>query len=425
MIVAVGILIRRFIKHPLVTGSSVVFIGSFLVSITNYIYNLLMGRFLSVQDYGLLTSLTSILVLLGLFSSAFTNVFVKFSASFKSQENKDGINVLKTYGIRSLRIFSVGLLALLLIASPFIQKFLHIDHIEYIFLIVVAIIFSLFLTLPLGILQGRMQFFLLSVANISQPIIKIIVSVSLLLLGFSVISPLIAIAVSTLIPLIVLYYLLFSKVNKKTVKELDVSQFKKEFVHFSYTFFLAGAGIALLSNTDIILVRFFFSEVVSGQYAALSLMGKAIFYLIMPINFAFFPLIAYKREKNERLFGTVLLAFLIVGAASVALSLTYFIFPSLVLKIFFPAPDYQVLENYLGIYSIYIIIFSFATLFTNFFLSIGKTGIYKISLVAAIVQIFAITLFHQTLLQVILCLLTVSLLFLLVLIGYYLKHGKD
>ncbi len=425
MIVTVVALVRRFIRHPLITGSSIVFIGSFLVSITNYIYNLLMGRFLSVQDYGLLTSLTSILVLLGLFSNAFTNVFVKFSASFKSQENEGGINLLKAYGIKSLRIFALCLLVLLVVASPFIQKFLHIDHIEYIFLIVSAVIFSLFLTLPLGILQGRMQFLLLSAANISQPIIKIIVSVTLLILGFSVISPLIAISVSTLIPLIILYYMLFSKNGRGINKDLDVGLFRKDFIHFSYTFFLAGVGIALLSNTDILLVRVFFSDIVSGQYAALSLMGKAIFYLIMPINFAFFPLIAYKRERKERLFGTVLLAFLIVGSASILLSFIYFVFPSLVLGIFFPAPDYKVLKDYLGIYSIYIILFSFATLFANFFLSIGKTDIYKISLFAAFFQIFAIILFHKSLLEVILCLLIVSLLFLLVLIGYYLKHGKD
>lgn len=419
-------LIRKSINHPLISGSSIIFIGSFFVSIGNYVYNLLMGRFLSVQDYGLLTSLTSLFVLLGLFSNAFSNIFVKFAAANKGAGNERGTQMLFAYGIRILSVFAVILLVVLLIFIPVLRSFLHIERIELILYIIIAVIFSLFLTLPLGILQGRMQFISLSVANLSQPVIKIVVALLLLSAGFAVVSPLIAIVVSVAIPMVVLYSYLYGYYRKKKHEgSFDKKVFKKEFTHYSYTYFLAGAGIALMSNTDILLVRHFFNEVVSGQYAALSLMGKAIFYLIMPINFAFFPLIAYKRERKERLFGTVLLAFGIVTLASLVLSFIYFAFPSLILAIFFPAPEYQDLKQYLGLFSLYIMMFSLATLLSSFFLSIGKTGIYKISLVTALLQIMMIYFFHNSLYQVIGSMFFSSLLFFVILLVYYVKHGKD
>lgn len=418
--------IKKVLQHPLISGSSIIFIGSFLVSIGNYIYNLLMGRFLNVQDYGLLTSLTSLLILLGLFSNAFMNIFVKFAATFKGADNDSGTKMLFSYGVRILGVFGIILFLLLILLIPVLRSFLHIDNPGYIFYIILAVLFSLFLTLPLGLLQGRMQFIPLSFANLSQPVIKIIVALILLSFGFSIFSPLIAIAVSVLIPMIILYLYFYKNImNKKVDVVSDHQSFKKQFIHYSYTFFLAGAGIALMSNTDILLVRHFFNEIVSGQYAALSLMGKAIYYLVIPINFAFFPLIAYKRERKEPLFGTVLLAFSIVTGASLFLSFIYFAFPSVILSIFFPSPEYQDLKQYLGLFSLYIMVFSLASLLSNFFLSIGKTGVYKISLVAAFGQIILILLFHDSLFQVIGSMFFISLLFFVILLGYYVKHGKD
>jgi O-antigen/teichoic acid export membrane protein len=271
-----------------------------------------------------------------------------------------------------------------------------------------------------------MQFIFLSIVNISQPLIKIIVAYFLLVAGVGVLSPLVGIALSLFIPLVILYIYFFQKFKRKNNDgNVDQNQLKSELIKYSTASFLAGVGIAVLTNTDILLVRYFFDEVVSGQYAALSLMGKAIFYLIMPINFAFFPLIAYKRERKERLFHTVLLALGIVLLASVSLSFIYFAFPNLILKIFFPLPEYRVLAGYLGLFSLYIMMFSLATILFNFFLSIGRTEVYKISLIAAVAQVGAITFFHASLYQVIGSMFIVSLLFFIFLLGYYVKHERD
>ena len=85
--------------------------------------------------------------------------------------------------------------------------------------------------------------------------------------------------------------------------------------------------------------------------------------------------------------GTVLLASGGVVGVSVLMSLFYFAFPQIVLSVFFPKPGYQVLTQYLGYYSLYILIFAFASLLNSYFLSIGKTRVYIITLIGAVIQI--------------------------------------
>ena len=153
--------------------------------------------------------------------------------------------------------------------------------------------------------------------------------------------------------------------------------------------------------------------------------GKAIFYLTAPIYFVFFPLIAQKKERNEKLFETVLLAGLVIVLFSSVLSFVYFLYPDLILNIFFPAKAYKMLAPYLGFYSIYILVFSLAMLLNNYFLSIGKTGIYKINLFCGVLFIVLISIFHSALFQVIEVLFSVSFLLLLLLLVYYKYNAKD
>ena len=111
---------------------------------------------------------------------------------------------------------------------------------------------------------------------------KIVIALVLLFLGFSVLGPIIAIALSTAIPAVGLYFYLLKKYSRSAhgYTKIDPT-FKKEFIHYIYTYFLSGIGLSLLSNTDIILVRHFFTAQTAGQYAALSLMGKVIFTLLL------------------------------------------------------------------------------------------------------------------------------------------------
>lgn len=417
--------IKTLIKHPLIAGSSIIFTGSLIANIFNYFFNLSMGRLLTEAEFGLLTALNSLLILVGIFSIAFGNVITKFSAKYFGLGDDQGASDILRIGLRTVFIFSTLILIVLVFSIPFIGTFIRSSNYLFIFLVILSIFFSLILSLPLGFIQGRMRFYLLSGVTIVQPLLRLFVALILIFLGYSLFGPFVGLALSTALPAIVLIIYTYKKyVLPKKTEKVDQKEVRSEFIHYTYTYFLAGIGLTLLSNTDILLVRHFFSPLEAGQYAALSLMGKAIFYFTTPIGTVFFPLIAYKKEKKEALFKTVFLAIGIVVILSAFLSFMYFAFPNLVLAVFFPKEGYKVLSNYLGVYSLYIFVFSLASLFNSYFLSIGKTKVYVLTLIAACSQILLIIYFHSSLFQIIGALFINSLLLLLLFIVYYWKNER-
>lgn len=416
-------LFNKLIRHPLISGSSVIFVGWFFGSFLNYVFNLIMGRLLSVADYGLLVSLSSVAVLSGIFFSTFSSTFAKFAAVHHANKNKEGFKDVIVHGSKLTIAFSLLLLVLMILTKGFVLSFLHINNSFFLFLIYGVICLNIIFSLPFGVFQGQMRFVLLSFINGMQAILKLLFGVVLVIIGMKTLGALLGIFLSSLIPTVIFFIFILKpyikQINLSLLKEQTVS---KELTRYGTGFFMSTIGITLLSGTDIILVRHFFDATVSGQYAALSIMGKAIFYLIGPIGFVFFPLIAYRKEKNENTTSVLLLTVGIVSLFSLALSFIYFVFPNLVLSIFFPSAPYKTLTSYLGIFSLYIFVFSLASLFNSFFLSIGKTSVYKVTLSVGILQTILIFVFHSSVYQIIAILFASSFLILAILLIYYLRY---
>lgn len=416
--------IINFVKHPLIIGSTIIFIGSFAANIGNYFFNLILGRFLFVTDYGIYSSLISFLALFGIFPSAFTTIFAKFAAAYGVRKKDENLNSLLVNGFRIILLLSIGVFIILTFFVSYIGNFLHIQDIKLLFIIFLIISVSILSSLPFGILQGEMRFYLLSFFNIFTPLLKIALGFIFLFLGLKVLGVTLAILFASIIPVIFIFFLFWRRYKKPTKSLLDKSIFFREFKNHSFKFFLATLGLTILTSADVMLVKHFFRPEEAGQYAALSLMGKSIFYLASPIYFVFFPLIAQKQEKNESLHGTLLLAAFIITMCSVILSFVYFLFPHIILNVFFPAKEYSILTSYLGPFSIYIIVFSNATLFNNFLLSIGKSGIYITNLLVAFIFVLFFYFFHSSFYQVITILFVTSFLLLALHLLYYILTIK-
>ncbi len=144
------------LQHPLIGGSSVIFFGTLLANVFNYLFNLAMGRLLTEADFGLMSAFNSLLVLVGIFSVAFSNVITKFSAKYFGQEDDAAAAAVLQVGLKFVLIFAGALFLILTLLIPFLGRFLHSDHYFYLFLVIVSIFFSLILSLPSGFIQGRL-----------------------------------------------------------------------------------------------------------------------------------------------------------------------------------------------------------------------------------------------------------------------------
>lgn len=416
--------IKAVVAHPLISGSSIIFIGSFVANILNYIFNLVMGRLLPVSEYGLLISLLALVTLLTLFQSSLITLFAKFAAQYSAKKDYSSLSSLVWMGTKVTFVLGliVGVILLTLI-NP-LSQFLHVNNPVLVVIMLSAVIFSILYSLPAGVLQGNLQFLLVSFISIFGALAKVLTGVILVSFGFGVMGGGIAVCLAFFIPFLTAFIYVIRKYKVNTHTDSNV-RFISELKKVSGPFLLASVAITILQGTDVIFARHFLNSVEAGQYAALSVMGKAIFYITAPIYFVFFPLIAQKKEKMESIFGTLILASSIIFLCSLFFTTMYFLFPNFILHVFFPSPVYAGLAQYLGLYSVYVMIFSLCFLLFNYFLSTGRVGVYKLNWAVAIFYVVLLYFFHQTIMEFILVLISSSLLLLFLLCIYYKLDNKN
>ncbi|MFH1832988.1 MAG: oligosaccharide flippase family protein [Candidatus Levyibacteriota bacterium] len=411
--------ILYLIKNPLISGSTIIFFGLGLANLLNYFFNLSMGRLLSVSDYGTLGSLISIVNIFNIVALTITVVFTKFTASFLGQNKETSIPLLFRKGTLWIGAISLFILVVLVISSGQIAHFLNIKDKFLIDIISLAVFFLLLLAVVFGIVQGLLKFTFYSISNILVSLVKLVLGVVLVFLGFRVFGSVLAIMVSLALGYFFTFFYIRRFFLKNKTKDFAIPNLASTLSGYGIPVLLANLGIISIISMDLIVVKHFFSDTISGQYAALSLMGRSISYVVTPILLVLFPLIAQKKERREKLLGTVFLSALLIGVPSISLSALYFLFPNIVLKIFFPAQAYATLAQFLGPFSIFILFYTFASLLNSFYLSIGKTKVFIFNLIALFLEILFITFFHANISQVVTGLIGISFLLLLALLLYY------
>lgn len=407
-----------FFKHPVISGSTVFFLGSGAESVFAYLFNLSMGRMLSVVDYGVLAVLIALVNFSHVFSASITMMFSKFTAILTGQGRENKTWSLFRQGTRWIGIGALALLVFIILGNRVIAGLLRIEPSYLIGFIGLVVLFTFISAILYGILQGKLKFGYFSFALSFTAFIKFALGLLLVALGLGLFGAFGAIVASVVIEYLLLFYF-FSKLVKGSRKEdLAFPDLQKRFSFYGLPVLLSGLGMNGLITFDIILVKYFFPPIVAGQYAALSLMGRSIFYFILPIPTVLFPVIAQKSAKGEKILKTTLTSIGLVALLSLPVSIIYFLFPNLILKIFFPGAAYISIAHLLGPFSIFIVLFTFSWLLKNFFLAVGKTNVFILTLGAAMLQTLYIIFFHNSLLQVILGMIIITFLLLVALLLY-------
>jgi O-antigen/teichoic acid export membrane protein len=417
--------IYAVLKHPLISGSTIVLVGSMAANILSYFFNLAMGRFLAPPDYGALISLVSVFNIFSVFSVTISTVFTKYSATLSAQKNEKYIGHLFISGIKLVGVASILIVGLIVVFSSRISSFLNINSPILVDLIGFSLFFSYLWFVGYGILQGILKFTYISLIGILSSLVKLILGLVFVSLGFKVMGAMNAILLAAIVPCVLVIIPLYRFVKSNINKNFPFENLRKKLSSYAVPVFLSNIGVTAFIIVDIILVKHFFNPTIAGQYAAISTMGRSIFFVVAPIGLVLFPLIAQKNEKRESISGTVLLSAILVGVPSILLSLVYVVFPDLIRSIFYPLSVYKPVDKYLGQFSIFILFYSFSYLLNTIYLSIGRVWACAFAIGGCVLEIVLISLFHKDIGQVINVMIISSFLLLISLLLYYPKAVRD
>lgn len=401
--------IAGIIKSPLFSGSVIMIVGSNSANFLNLLYHFVLGKMLGPGGYGEFVAIISLVGLLGILPVSLSLVVVKYISAAKNSSTISAlIHWFKTKVFRISLIFST----IILLTSPVISSFLHINNVIYLILIAFSFLFSIQSLLNRAILQGLLKFKEMVISVIAENSMKLLVSVLLIYLGFQVGGAISGFVISIILGwYIAKSYLHYSKEKKGININL------RPMLAFAVPVFMQSLAVTSLYSSDVILVKHFFSSHDAGIYAALSTLGKIIFFGAGPIGAVMFPLISKRHAQDgeyRKLFVYSLLSTLILA---VFVLVIYWLFPGFIINVFYGSAYLEV-ANLLVWFGIFITLFTLSSLLITFHLSLGRTKVVWLPVAASIVQIIIIWFYHGTLFAVVVNSIAVTALLLVCLLIY-------
>ncbi len=403
--------------NPLALNSFIVFAGSMVTNAGAYLYHLLMGRLLGPEGYGELSSLLSLLYIFSVPLLVAQTVLIKFISGFKAHGQ---IGQVKTLFLSVTKLFIlIGVIGfpVALLTDGWVTDFLHLSRPTLFLLLYLLLVFSLLSIVMVSVVSGYQKFIWVVAVGAGAIGFKILLSIPLVAWGvygamWAAVAASIGIYLVSLIPLRFVFQ----------VKSKPTTLSKRGVFSYSAPTFLTLLGITSLYSTDIILVRHFFGGEASGLYAALAVLGKIIFYASSSVGMVLFPVLSERFAKGGSTRKLVLSSIGAVALISLGLTLAYFLFPDIIVRSLFGSA-YAGAGALLGMFGIFIALFSIGNIVSLACLAIEKTGVWTISFFSALLQIVAILLFHGSIGAVIVMNIGICAIFVLGSGVYYLKQG--
>lgn len=387
----------------LLEGRFVFLVVSTGVSGINLIHNLFMGRLLSPSEYGQLTFFITLNLIVGLLPSAIQTVSAKFGAMYSARLQADEQDKLYRYAQRYS--WGAGILIAVMVGgfAPYLTQTFQIQSVILFLPIAVSLPFFVATGVDRGMLQGKESYYWLSAAYLAEGVVRFVVSVVLgwLLLsaGRALDGAVWALGQSLLATWFVAWLPLKPHRKVNNVPSPNRAQ-QDEWIRLLGFISLALLGQALITNSDFLLVKSFFNTVESGLYAAVSVIGRIIYFSTLPITILMVPLIARQHalgKPTRFLFiatialGAILCAVLILCASLFARPLIQLLYGS----------AYVEGASILPLYTIAASLFVLTNLIVTFRVSMGEGKESWMPLVAGVLQVVGIMLFHETLLEVV------------------------
>ena len=388
--------IYTLVKNGQVSQSSLFVFALMITHFLNLAFNVYLGRGLSVEQYGLVIFITSILYFTNIVFTALiatvSHTTAYLSSSTKGRATINFYTSARKYGFA----LSLTLSLIWLIFAPYLRNFFNISDLLPLLLFMPIFSLGVLLSTNRGLLQGRLKFSKAALIVLTEPLSKLAFAFLLISFGqgdwvYSSIplSILIAASVSTL-------------VVKKEIVSLKPRNHLR--FPFQWSFFIAatfsGLATMIFLGLDIILVRHFFDPVLAGQYALLSLSGKMIYFLGALFNNFMIPLVGKNvgagKSSNKTFYAIFSLTLFFVMIGAVVFGLFGYLTVPILLD-----DKARVIVPLLPQYALAITCFTLASSIVIYHLALRRYLFPLLSILNAIGAAVGIALFHSSLEQVV------------------------
>jgi O-antigen/teichoic acid export membrane protein len=289
-------LLVNVIYSKLGRASSWLILGSIAAGVLGFVFQVLMGRILSLQEYGLFSAIIALVATFSAPLGTLQMVISRRVSEYRARMDKGCI----THLYFSINIYAIVVTAIIFCScyfiSPQVQMYLKTSSPTPILLLSLILFFTSPATINYAFLQGLQKFNWLSLSGALGGFLKITLAATLVWLGYGIEGALSGIILALFLGWLVTFIALISSLKEG----LDV-QYEMTHISFksSLPVLIANCAFAAMTQLDIVFVNYYFPSHEASLYAAASIMGKAVMYLPGGIVMAMFPMVAEHHTRNE------------------------------------------------------------------------------------------------------------------------------
>lgn len=386
-------------KKSFEVNSIVLFVLMMFANVCNYLFQIVIARLLvDVEKYGIVNTLVSFQAICNIPTTLMVMVTARYAAQYGADESKEKLVsvlfLLRKYARR------IGLFMIILggILTPYIAQGFQLEENKYVFLIILVSALLVFSSVYVGCLQGEQEFFKYGMQNLINVLTKLLISVIFVLIGWEIMGVLGALILGAI--LVYLYSYIykkkyFSSKGKVIAEQKTVGEIKQ----YILGILCFQTCINLLTNGDMLLVKYFFNAAEAGIYSSAMVIGKIATYVSGAVVGALFPMVALEHSQGNDTRSLLKKALLYGGGIAIVCAIGMIVAGELVISILFGTVFLDAVA-YLPAICLYVVPLTFLTIIANFLAAIGKTRLVSSSLVFGCVGSIMVSIcFHSNITQ--------------------------
>ncbi|MFT5193299.1 MAG: O-antigen/teichoic acid export membrane protein [Cellvibrionaceae bacterium] len=378
------------------SGGALLFISMTFVNAGNYLFNLVLGRWLGPAAFSDLSLIVTLMLMITFVTVTFQLTAARFSAIHAADNDAQQMASVRQWQLRIAWGIGLFLMVILGGGALFWKTFFNTESALPFVILAIGLPVYFAQGVDRGVLQGQTRFGRLSVSYQAEMWARLAVAMFLVAIGWSVNGAVTGITLS----FVATWFITLSAKDKLPKARPLSSETQKAILLFAWPVIIANVSQILINNSDILIVKRFFEAEEAGLYAALALIGRVIFFATWSVVTVLFPIVAQRHKKGEPHRHLLYVSLLLVLTVSGTIFAATAIFPQLIVTLLF-GEAYLSIAPLIWLYALATAIYALSNVIVTYRLSIGDGFGSTIAILSGVAQVVFLWLFHNSLQQIV------------------------
>ena len=384
----------------LIKHGTIMLVATVLTGVSNLLFNLVMSRMLTREQYGDLGGLLAVYMIINLPLLAIQIVTARYVSELNALGEQGKASALLRRSLVKLSLIGAFTLIAFLAVGPLLASYLNVESLWGVYAVGLACSLAIVTPVFWGALQGN-QFFLSFAGNqIFSTLAKLVGGVLLVVAGLGVagaVSSLVLFHIS--IALLAFFQLRIIIFGLRGGEEGVDS---RPHYRFFWPVVVSLLSFAVFTQVDTLMVKHFFNRDAAGEYVFAQVIGKAFLFGPIALAAAMFPKVSKKTAAGElgafRLLNLTLIyciSFCLLGVVFCG------VLADTIRQILFPRGG-EVAAGLIRIFGLGITPFALVYILINYLQARGRTSVLYALVPLAALYALTLQLYHKSLPTIIL-----------------------